>query len=375
MSKKNKRKRLSKPRLIMIAEVLFLILSLILFIKFDTKGAAEFTDNILRPTFGNTTVVLAEKVFFNSSDKITQLTGWSPVKAPEFDNHDKAASPSDGDLNLNSIPVNNKFTPLKNEGVWLDKPFAQFPNKQVVAYTFVRPDVTRQYAIVTLVQIDTGPILLGVTAGQKQPGGPVGNSGPGIIPQDIIDNGKLLAAFNGGFQYRDGMYGMIVGDKTYLPLQNDLATLVGHKNGMLNIIKYEGQDLGRDVIFVRQNCPMLVENGEVTVDSPQNHSLWGRTLTSDIYTWRSGIGITKNGNLIYAIGNNINPETLATALKMGGAISAMQLDINPYWVRFTVFDYVSNGKYNSASLIKDVYNGAKEFLNGYEKDFFYLYEK
>lgn len=110
-------------------------------------------------------------------------------------------------------------------------------------------------------------------------------------------------------------------------------------------------------------------------DQDVNRKLWGRTPTSDIYTWRSGLGITQNGNLIYAVGNNLIPDTLAAALKMGGAIDAMQLDINPYWVRFNIFDTKGDGTYNTSTLMKGIYNGSREYLNGYIKDFFYVYKR
>ena len=210
------------------------------------------------------------------------------------------------------------LTPLKDEGFWFDKKLNIFPNQEILAYTYVRPDVSRPYANVTLIQADMRYLNVMAVAGQKQPGGPIGNPGPGIIPSDIVQGGRLVAAFDGGFQYRDGKYGMIVGDKTYLPLKPNLGTFVGYTDGTFNIINYTGQDLGKKVAFVRQNSPILIQNSNLSVADPANKTLWGRTLTSDIYTWRSGVGITNNGNLIYAVGNNLTPTTLAIALKMGG---------------------------------------------------------
>jgi hypothetical protein len=218
-------------------------------------------------------------------------------------------------------------------------------------------------------------MMLDAVAGTQQPGGPVGNPGPGKIPEAIVANGNLIAAFDGGFQYRDGKYGMIVGDKTYLPLEKDVGSLVGYKDGTLKIVDYTGQDLGTGITFVRQNCPILIENGEVFAINEKNKKLWGRTFNADIYTWRSGVGLTKDGNLIYAVGNNLAPETLAQALKMGGADSAIQLDINPFWVRFNIFEPNGTGAYSTSTLIKNLKDGSKEYLNGYTKDFFYVYKK
>jgi hypothetical protein len=372
--KKSKKDKIHYKTTIVTEVLLIILLGMVLVVKDYTSVAAILTDNYLRPIFGNKPVILLEKIFYNTSDKLTQLFG-TKDSPPVFTANDPFAPPTERDLKLEPIPVNPKFTSLKNEGVWFEKNLNIFSDKMVLAYTFVRPDLERAYANVTLIQADMGPLVLGVTAGQKQPGTPIGNPGPGIIPNDIVQSGRLVAAFNGGFQYRDGMYGMIVDGKTYLPLKPDLGTLVGYKNGSIKIVNYHGQDLGNDISFIRQNCPILIENGDLSVINPVNRSLWGRTLTSDIYTWRSGIGTTSEGNLIYAVGNNLNPTTLAEALKMGGATNAIQLDINPFWVRFSIFNYLGDGKYDSVVPMKGIYNGAKEFLGGYEKDFFFLYKR
>ncbi|MBI3397224.1 phosphodiester glycosidase family protein [Candidatus Woesebacteria bacterium] len=252
---------------------------------------------------------------------------------------------------------------------------ASFPNEAVGGYTFVRPDNDRPYAIVTIAQLDMKRMNLGIVAGTKEPGGKIGNPGPGKVPGDIVSSDRLVAAFDGGFQCRDGQYGMIVDGKTYLPLKNDLGTVVGYKNGDIKIIDYVGQDLGKDVAFIRQNCPILVIDGRLGVEDEKNRKLWGRTMTTAIYTWRTGMGITKNGNLLFAVGNSLTPSTLATALRMAGALNAVQLDINPNWVRFNIFTPKGNGKYDSKPLTPDLKNGASSYLNGYEKDFFYVYKK
>jgi hypothetical protein len=345
-----------------------------LFIKFDTGAAAEFTDNYLRPLLGPEVVVGMEKYYYNLTDKIQQVT-YNPKAGTlvHFLDQGNAANLPGNRLNLKSIAITN-FSPLPEEGVWKNRPLKLFPNQEVMAYTFVRPDPARPYATTTLVQIDTKAIHVSAVAGTTQPAGPVGMPGPGKVPTNIDQGGNLIAAFDGGFQYRDGQYGMIVDGTTYLPLKNNLGTLVGYKDGSLKIINYTGQDLGKNVEFVRQNCPILVQDGQVAVTSPKNKAMWGRTLSSGIYTWRSGVGITNEGNLIYAVGNNLTPETLAAALQAGGATNAIQLDINPYWVRFNIFDTNGQGGYTTSTLIKELQDGSKQYMNGYSKDFFYLYK-
>jgi hypothetical protein len=349
--------------------ILLLGVTGILFVKYNTPAAAEFTDNYLRPLLGNQFVGFLEKAYYNTSDKIQQLTDKNSSRnAPQFLDSGLTSTAT-------PIPLINGLPPVEGEGVWHNRPLKIFSDKQVMAYTFIRPDTARPYAYVTLVQIDMKQMQMGAVAGTKQPGGPIGNPGPGVIPQEIVKSDGLIAAFDGGFQYKDGDYVMIVGDKTYLPLINDIGTLIGYNDGSLKIVNYMGQDLGKNITFIRQNCPILIDNGEIFAFNEKNKRLWGRTFNSDIYTWRSGIGLTKEGNLIYAVGNNLSPQSLATALKMAGAEEAIQLDINPYWVRFNIFEPNSNGGYNTTTLTKDLKNGSKEYLSGYSKDFFYIYKK
>ncbi len=362
---------MKKYKFFKIAVITIILLSLggIIFVKVDTADSALFTDNYLRPLLGNTFVGFLEKIYFNTTDKIQQITDRTGTgKTPQFINQGIQSSAS-------PIPISNGLPNVSGEGIWHNHPLKLFSGEQVMAYTFVRPDTARPFAYVTLVQMDMRKMNLMAVAGIKEPGGAAGNPGPGLIPQTIVQNRSLIAAFDGGFQYRDGMYGMIVGNKTYLPLQENVGTLVGYKDGSLKIINYTGQDLGKNVVFVRQNCPILIEDGQVFALNELNKKLWGRTFNADIYTWRSGIGLTKEGNLIYAVGNNLSPESLADALKMAGAVNAIQLDINPFWVRFNIFDSNRNGTYTISTLTKDLKDGSKAYLEGYSKDFFFLYKK
>lgn len=353
-----------------------LIIGAVLFIKFDTSAAAEFTDNVLRPILGANTVIFLEKIFFNTTDKIQQIgSNENNIQAPQFGDFSQEENTTANNLETTPIPMMGSFKKLENEGAWKIMKLSAFPNEGVMAYTFVRPDKDRPYSIVTIVQLDMSKMSLGAVAGIKEPGGKLGNSGPGMVPKEIVKNNQLVAAFDGGFQYRDGEYGMMVDGKTYVPLQNDLGTVVGYKNGDFKIIDYTGQDLGGEVTFIRQNCPILIENGQLGVEDVKNKKLWGRTFTSGIYTWRTGMGMTENGNLLFAVGNNLTPTTLAIALRMAGADDAIQLDINPNWVRFNIFNPLGNGKYDSKPLTRDLKNGATAYLTGYAKDFFYIYKK
>jgi hypothetical protein len=374
------KKRLLKIALFGASGIVLIIIGLFLFIKLDTQQAADFTDLTLRPLIGDSRVIALEKIFFNVSDDINQIKYTVvPPHNPFLGNEDELISASSSSstashLDLGTV-LTTASTPLNNEGRWYNTPLSLFPNQIVAADTFIRPDPSRPYAFVTLVQMDMSKLQLWSVAGFKEPGGKIGKPGPGVIPQDIQSQGLLVAAFNGGFQYRDGQYGMIVDGTTYVPLKKDLATLVGHTDGRIEIVKYEGQNLGNDIAFVRQNCPMLIENGVIGPQDEGNKKLWGRTNTTEIYTWRSGLGITAKGNLVYAVGNSLIPSTLAAALKAAGAVNAIQLDINPVWVRFIFFNNYTKGHYSTSQIMEGVTNGSYADLHGYNKDFFYVTKK
>lgn len=321
-------------------------------IDFTTNSSlsANLADSVLRPLIGSKNTIFLESLVFAGEDSVNQLAYKFIIPKSNLSNN---------------FPT-TKIASSQREmgGSW------------VLSQTSIRPDPDRPYAIVSLVKMDMKKLRLSAVAGTVEPGGALGHRGPGKIPSQIQNSNQLVAAFNGGFQERDGQYGMMVGGETYLPLKKGLATLVIDQDSNLKIVDYEGQNLGSSNAIIRQNGQMLVSNSQIVPSSDNNQfSIWGRTVTRSMYTWRSGIGITKDGNLIYAVGPSLVPETLAKALLQAGAIDAMQLDINPYWVRFVIFSPIGSGKYRHYSLFKNMYDGGEQFLHGYQKDFFYLYQR
>jgi len=66
-------------------------------------------------------------------------------------------------------------------------------------------------------------------------------------------------------------------------------------------------------------------------------STWGATLGGGYYVWRSGIGVTRTGRIIYVYGPALDVRTLASLLKRAGCVEAMELDINPDWTNFMYY--------------------------------------
>ncbi len=357
--------------------VIFFLFGFLFYLQYHQADVATFTDNVVRPTIGNTATINLESAVFSFEDhtKKIQYSFVSPdasIFAPlgKINSTDETAA--DTSFHLDTISQLAHFTPLLHEGKWM--PVDIGTKTTSIARTFVRPDPDRNYAITALVKMDMSVLSLGMVAGTKEPGGP-GDPGPGMVPTDIQANNTLVAAFDGGFLRKDGTYGMIVNGHTYVPLQKNAATFVVYSGNQIRIVKYTGQNLGDTVVAIRQNGPMLIENSRiVTSSSAWDMQTWGLTTTNDMYTWRSGVGVTANGNLIYAAGPSLIPQTLAKALLAAGAVSAMQLDINPAWARFAFFQSLGNGEYSSIPLTTDMVNGGNQYLHGYQKDFFYVYK-
>ena len=117
------------------------------------------------------------------------------------------------------------------------------------------------------------------------------------------------------------------------------ASFVVYKNGSSTVGQW-GRDvtMGPNVVSVRQNLDLLVDNGQVVpAASSTNTRQWGATLGGGLYVWRSGLGVTADGALVYVGGPGLDILDLATILQRAGAVRAMELDINTDWVNFSSY--------------------------------------
>jgi hypothetical protein len=89
--------------------------------------------------------------------------------------------------------------------------------------------------------------------------------------------------------------------------------------------------------------------------------------------WRSGIGIDAHGDLVYAAANDQTVGSLAEILIHAGAIRAMQLDINSYWVTFN--SYARPGAANPSPLLPAMTRPASRYLSPDDRDFFAVYRR
>jgi len=266
---------------------------------------------------------------------------------------------------------------LPGEGVWttdgLPPPSPNQP--RLAAKTFLRPDPARPYAVVTLLQLDLRYLSLHIVAGKNEPGGPLGHHGSGVIPQADRQNDSLFAAFNGGFKYADGHYGLMTQGTVYVPPQPNAATIAVTAQGQV-LLDAWGRNpnltaTNTNLVAWRQNAALLLDRGQLN-PLTNDGAAWGGVYLNKAYTWRSAIGITDHGTLIYGAGDSLSAATLGTAMLAAGASMAMQTDINPLWVRCFLYQPSASGVLQIAKLHPGMQGTGKEYLQGTDRDFFYL---
>jgi hypothetical protein len=186
---------------------------------------------------------------------------------------------------------------------------------------------------VTVFRFRAGRVTFRLHDGSSDP--PGGSAIPGAGPTIAADEAPLLlAAFNGGFNSSTDVGGFEVSGQVLVPLVAGMASFVIDADGNARVGVW-GSDVpvaGEVVVSVRQNLPPLVIGGQ---PSPNigDVSAWGATLGGGTTVARSALGEDAQGNVLYAGGISLQPSDLAAALVNSGAVTAMELDINPEWVQ------------------------------------------
>jgi hypothetical protein len=253
--------------------------------------------------------------------------------------------------------------PLAGEGVWVPSETWSGPNPPVLLTQF-RSDPSYPQMVAGVAWIDPRRTWIGLYPGRLEPSVDLPR-GPMEVPPTI--RGKLLATFNSAFKLSDSGGGFALGGQTYAPMKQGMATLVGFADGRVDVQAWEGgPTVPRDVQFARQNLPLIVSGGQPNPnlsDGPQ----WGLTLGNAIRVWRSGVGVDAHGDLIYAAAKDQTVASLAEILIRAGAIRAMQLDINSYWVTFISYAQPFAGQ--PSSLLPDMTRGPSRYLSPDDRDF------
>jgi hypothetical protein len=264
--------------------------------------------------------------------------------------------------------------PAPGEGVW--HPAGRKVQGHVAVYeTSLLPPGGS--AAAGIAWMDTRLLAARLYSGSESPGGgPYRFSAP-IAPGQAR---TLVAAFNGGFKMADARGGYYTEGRVVEPLRKGAASLVIYNNGDVRLGAWGTEvAMTKNVASVRQNLVLLVDHGRPTPEaSSPDWQLWGATCgatscSSGVpgieHQWRSGLGVTAGGDLVYVTGPALDPLQLAELLVRAGAERAMQLDINPDWTVFVTYDPPTPGglatPQNGTKLLAGTIQGPWTFFEPY----------
>jgi hypothetical protein len=257
---------------------------------------------------------------------------------------------------------------LPGEGIWrATRPGLGTGAPLLITTLRNQPEYPR--IVAGLAWINTKRTTITLNPGRLEPSVPIPR---GSMDVPRASRSKLLATFNSGFKLSDSHGGFVLDGHTYATMQDGQATLVGYRDGRVDVIDWRyGRTAPSSVSFARQNLPLIVDEGRPGRNI--NSGEWGATVGNAVLVWRSGIGVDRHGNLIYAAGEDQSAASLAATLAHAGAVRAMELDINSYWVSFITYGAV--GAESPTNLLRGMERPATRYLSPDDRDFFAVYSR
>jgi len=224
--------------------------------------------------------------------------------------------------------------PTQGEGQWhpIGRTVSGIPTMYAA---YLRPNAVNTSLVTGVAWMDTKLLSTKLYAGSTIPG--TGQTFNAMAPIAGPALNTLAAAFNSGFRMQDAQGGFFLDGITAVALQPGRASLVIDSSGNVTIGSWGTEvSMTPATVAVRQNLDLIIDNGQPVAGLNANDNIrWGATLGGRVQVWRSGVGVTANGALVYVGGSGLTIVDLANLLLRAGAVRAMELDINTAWVNFS----------------------------------------
>ena len=262
---------------------------------------------------------------------------------------------------------------MAGEGTWT--PIGPLVGGAAGVYaTEIRPDAVHTSYLDAVVWFDPRRVLFRQFPGTFFSGGP--SDRPPYVP--AREQASLIAAFEGGFRPGDSRGGLEIEQQSLAPLRQGAATLAIKADGTADV-----GILGRDFQAsdgydsFRQNLSLIVDNGApVSQLATDPNRTWGFTgPTNKEFVWRSGVGVTASGALVWVGGPALSIEDLADTLVRAGAIRGMQLDINQDWVQFNTYAAGAAGQVHGSKLLAGMRHTGDRYLSTDSRDFIAVFAR
>jgi hypothetical protein len=224
---------------------------------------------------------------------------------------------------------------------------------------------------VTLMRFDQNLVRLVLHAGSEDPGGTGWRYGSEIGPSEIR---AAIVAFNSAFRPSYGAGGFMQDGRVGWRLLRGAASVAIYRDGTADIGSWmKGFPApGRALAAVRQNLSLLIDHGRAPASVDTCIKVcWGDPRHEQPDVARSALGITPDGQLLWAAGSKLSVRALADALIHGRAARAMELDINPAWVAGYAYPRTAHGApLLPIPLVPGQADIPGQFLQPYYRDFF-----
>lgn len=317
---------MKKTSKVVLVVLISLFLSIFVWSRLDSQAVPKMVD-VLRSVIGDRSVLSLEYVFYTVSNKVDEERFAFEHKT-ESQVIAATLVPKEKSLSQNLYTVTSASGDLDG--------------------------------IIDLVQIDLNKSRLKLVCGTRDPA-----TGSGII--SVQDRTKTLLAFSGGFQYKHDFCGIAIDGKVLRPMKKKAGTLVVYQDGRVAIGQWNHDftKVTAEMKYIRQNM-LLVSHSKFNKTAPyQVYALAGK-----FRVFRSAVGVTKNGDLVYAAGNKLSAKRLAEVMIAQGVVSAICLDMNYGNATCGIFVNTKD-KLVIKPLTKRFPNPGRFLVRNY-RDFFYI---
>lgn len=259
---------------------------------------------------------------------------------------------------------------VPGEGVW--HPVGRTVHGLPAVYvTYLAPDPVHTSLVAGVAWMDPRLVRFRLFAGSQSPGT---GSWPYHSPFTSTEAATLVAAFNAGFRIHASEGGWYEAGRTAVPLRTGAASFVIERNGRVEIGAWGSEvRMSPAVEAVRQNLSLIVDHGRpVPGLSNNDFAKWGATLGNQLLVWRSGVGVTRDGAVVYVGGPGLSVTSLASLLVRAGAVRGMEMDINTDWVNYFFFDPSQGGLASPANghdLLPDMVRPPSRYFYPTARDF------
>lgn len=175
---------------------------------------------------------------------------------------------------------------------------------------------------VNIVAFDSRRLGLQYSAGRKYPRSSTGLVGGGRLPSKVSE--QAILAIPATTRHGSALLGAISMGRVLVPPAAGRPTMLMGTDGQVGFGIWADEQLDTDWSSLWQGHEPMIEGGLVVQSTVQKAGgILGRNGESRVF--RSGIGLSAEGHILYAYGRSVSMEVLAKAMVQAGGVFAVPL--------------------------------------------------